>query len=69
MRAAPHFTTSADETVSIPEACRRLAGISKATFYRIRFFKGKRVPVSEGRVGVRVTDINLYLALKAEEAS
>lgn len=53
------------QVVDIPEACRRLANIDRATFYRLAFFKTRKVRVSPGRVGIRVSDIELYLHLQS----
>lgn len=67
--SAPAFLPPvAEETVTIEEACRRLACIGRSTFYRIPFFETRRVPISGGRIGIRVSDINLYLRLQAEKA-
>lgn len=55
-----------NEAVSIGEACRRLAGIHRATFYRLAFFRSRRVPMSEGRVGVLVRDIDHYLEIQRQ---
>lgn len=64
--AAPamQFQTAHDEAVSIEEACRRLAGIHRATFYRIPFFRTRRIRLSDGRVGVLLADIDQYLRLQ-----
>lgn len=65
MAAAVQFEPSHEEAVSVLEACRRLAGISRATFYRIPYFRTRRIRTSEGRVGILVSDIDLYLKIQA----
>lgn len=61
-------TRETDQVVDIPEACRRLANIDRATFYRLPFFKTRKVRVSPGRVGIRVSDIELYLHLQSRRS-
>ena len=63
MSAALKYEQPHDEAVSVDEACRRLAGIHRATFYRMKFFKTRRVKV-EGRTGVLVADIDAYLRIQ-----
>ncbi len=57
--------TQRNELIDVREACRRLANIDRSTFYRIAFFKTRRVPVTKGRVGILASDIDLYLHLQS----
>jgi hypothetical protein len=57
--------TATREVIDVREACRRLANINRATFYRIQFFKNKRIPVSPGRVGILASDVDMYLHLQS----
>ena len=66
MSAALKYEPAHDEAVSLAEACRRLAGIHRATFYRLKFFKGRRVKVN-GKTAVLVADINTYLRIQRGE--
>lgn len=53
------------EVIDVREACRRLANIDRATFYRIKFFKTRRIKVSERRTGILASDIDLYIHLQS----
>lgn len=63
MTAALKFALD-DKAVSVAEACERLGSIHRATFYRLAFFKTRRIRLSDGRVGVLLSDIHAYLTLQ-----
>lgn len=52
-----------EQTYRASEAARLLA-VSRATFYRIAWFKSRRVRLTTRRVGYLASDIALYQALR-----
>lgn len=53
----------AEQTYSVEEAAAKL-GISRATFYRLAWFKTRKCRISTGRVGYLAGDINQYQSLQ-----
>jgi predicted DNA-binding transcriptional regulator AlpA len=43
-----------------------LLGISRATFYRLVWFKGRKIRTSAGTVGYLASDVALYQSLRRE---
>lgn len=65
--AAPMLDLS-DQAVTVDEARKRLANIGRSTFYRIEFFKHRKIRMSTGRVGILLSDIAKYLELQSKKA-
>jgi predicted DNA-binding transcriptional regulator AlpA len=53
----------ADQTYRAKTAAQVL-GVSRATFYRIKWFRSKKVRMSDGTVGYLASDIALYQAMR-----
>lgn len=56
--------TRAREVLTVAEVCRRLGEIHRATFYRIPFFRSRKIRIVAGRVGVLASDVELYIHLR-----
>ncbi len=56
-------TVKADQTLKAKQVWERLA-ISRATFYRNRWFRQRKVRTSQGTVGYLESDVALYQALQ-----
>ena len=64
MSAAVKFDRANEvEQVYSAAEVARLLGISHATFYRIAWFKSRRIRLSAQRVGYRASDVRLYQSL------
>jgi predicted DNA-binding transcriptional regulator AlpA len=65
MTAALKFdqVKTAEQTYSAADVAR-LLGISQATFFRIAWFKSRKVRLSAQRVGYLASDVSLYQTLR-----
>lgn len=59
----PDRVKVAEQTYRAEEVAQ-LLGVSRATFYTIVWFKGKRVRVSAQRVGYLASDVAMYQAMR-----
>jgi len=62
-KPVPEYRRIVDQTYSAAEVAR-LLGISQATFFRLAWFKGRKVRVSAQRVGYLASDVTLYQSLR-----
>lgn len=60
---APATPLRVEQTYKAEEVAK-LLGVSRATFFRIVFFKNKKIRTSVGTVGYLASDIALYQSLR-----
>jgi predicted DNA-binding transcriptional regulator AlpA len=59
----PATPMRAEQTYKAEEVAR-LLGISRATFFRLAWFKARKVRTSAGTVGYLASDVALYQSLR-----
>ncbi len=52
--------------LNVAQACERLGGISRATFYRLPYFRTRRILLSPGRVGILAADVDRYIVQQSQ---
>jgi len=55
------------ELLSVVDVCRKL-GIGRATFYRLPYFRTRRVVISPNRIGFLESDVEAYIHLQSNRA-
>ncbi|HXU02138.1 MAG TPA: hypothetical protein VN903_14310 [Polyangia bacterium] len=64
MSAAPKMET---QQVYKAEEAASILGISRATFFRLVWFKSRKIRTSKGTVGYLASDVALYASLRRGE--
>jgi predicted DNA-binding transcriptional regulator AlpA len=59
----PERVRIAEQTYKAEEVAA-LLGVSRATFFRLAWFKGRKVRTSPGTVGYLASDVALYQSLR-----